>query len=234
MLIDTPEEIKAELNRSRMKEINACFYSHWHPDHVMGLRIWEALNQSWVGGPLQRRTSIYLPRQVASDFRRYIGTWEHLAFFAEKGIVQLIEMTDGEVVTISNTQIHPFRLAEGYAYGFMFFGEGKRVLIVPDELRGWNPPSDALGADLAIVPMGTVEVNPITGERRIPETHVWRKATFDETLKIARSLKARQVIVTHIEESSGLSFDELKVLEKKLQNEGLNMTFAYDTQLVIP
>ncbi|MBI2846110.1 MAG: hypothetical protein HYX86_06160, partial [Chloroflexi bacterium] len=35
VLIDTPEEIKQQLNRSRVKQIRAAFYSHWHPDHTM-------------------------------------------------------------------------------------------------------------------------------------------------------------------------------------------------------
>ena len=39
VLIDTPEEMKAALNRSHVREIAGCFYSHWHPDHVMGRRV---------------------------------------------------------------------------------------------------------------------------------------------------------------------------------------------------
>ncbi len=44
VLIDTPEESKDQINRSRITRINACFYSHWHPDHVMGRRVWETMN----------------------------------------------------------------------------------------------------------------------------------------------------------------------------------------------
>jgi len=47
VLIDTPEEIKDQLNRSRVREIAACFYSHWHPDHVTGRRLWEEMNTDW-------------------------------------------------------------------------------------------------------------------------------------------------------------------------------------------
>lgn len=44
VLIDTPEEARDELNRSRVTNVNACLYSHWHPDHVMGRRVFESLN----------------------------------------------------------------------------------------------------------------------------------------------------------------------------------------------
>lgn len=58
VLIDTPEEIKDQLNRSQVREIAACLYSHWHPDHVMGRRVWEALNNDWRGWPPQRRSDL--------------------------------------------------------------------------------------------------------------------------------------------------------------------------------
>lgn len=68
VLIDTPEEIKNQLNRSRVTRIGACFYSLWHPDHTMGRRVWEA-NYDWRHWPPQHRpTPIYLPQQVAEDF----------------------------------------------------------------------------------------------------------------------------------------------------------------------
>jgi phosphoribosyl 1,2-cyclic phosphate phosphodiesterase len=44
ILIDTPEESKEQLNRARITDIAGCFYSHWHPDHVMGRRVWETRN----------------------------------------------------------------------------------------------------------------------------------------------------------------------------------------------
>src|SRR5512146_299351 len=97
VLIDTPEEIKQQLNRSQVTEIAACFYSHWHPDHVMGRRVWETRNmdpRSWP--PRHRQTSIYLPEQVARDFRSTLGTWDHLAFLARLGVVELVELADGD------------------------------------------------------------------------------------------------------------------------------------------
>src|SRR5258706_5125704 len=42
LLIDPPEEIAVQLNRSRIKKVEAALYSHWHPDHTAGMRIWEA------------------------------------------------------------------------------------------------------------------------------------------------------------------------------------------------
>ncbi len=234
VLVDTPEEIKQQLNRSQVKEIAACFYSPWHPDHVMGRRVWE-MNHDWRRWPPQdRQTDIYLPQQVALDLRQRLGTWDHLAFFEQAGLVHLIELADGEVVTLGTTQIRPFRLAEDYVYALLFEGDGKRVLIVPDELFGWEPSDDLKGIDLAILPMGVAEFNPFTNARVIPEDHPVLKSesTFQQTLEVVKALHASRVVLTHIEEPDGLSYDDLQLLGKRLHSKGLNVDFAYDTLIV--
>lgn len=234
VLIDTPEEIKQQLNRSQVRDIAACFYSHWHPDHVMGRRVWE-MNHDFRKFPTQdKQTDIYLPQQVALDFRLRLGTWDHLAFFEQMKLIRLIELTDGDVVTLNTIQIRPFRLAEDYVYAFLFEGEGKRILIVPDELFGWEPSDDVKGVNLAILPMGVVEFNPFTNARMISENHPVLKseATFQQTLEVVKLLDAKRVVLTHIEEPDRLGYDDLQELEIKLQAEGVNIIFAYDTLII--
>ncbi|MFH0976009.1 MAG: MBL fold metallo-hydrolase [Spirochaetota bacterium] len=233
VLIDTPEEIKDELNRSRVKKINACFYSHWHPDHVMGRRLWESkfnLRQ-W---PLRiDRTDVYLPQRVGETFRDTLGTWDHLKYFEKMGLIRLVELSDGDTVQIGDTNIKPFRLAEDYVYAFLFENSGKRVLIAMDELLKWDPPAELHGLDLAVLPMGIIEFDLFNGERRIPENHPILKgeATFQQTLKVIRSLNASQVIIYHIEDE--ISYDDLKKAEIFLKDQGYgNITFAYDTMIV--
>lgn len=231
VLMDTPEEIKAQLNRSEVGQVPACLYSHWHPDHTKGLRVWE-MNLDWRNWPPEnKRTDVYLPEQVGRDFRERLGLWEELAFLEERGVVRVFELPDGEGVTLNGTRIRPFRVAEDYVYAFVFEEDGKRVLIAPDELNGWHPPGWVRHVDLAVLPMGVVEFDPFTGERRIPEEHpvLESEATFDETLEIVRELDAGQVILAHVEEMDGLGHDDLQRLQRRLQADGLNVSFAYDT-----
>jgi len=236
ILIDTPEEIKQQLNRSRVETIAACFYSHWHPDHVMGRRIWEMNYDFRHWPPQNKQTDIYLPQQVAVDFRSRLGTWDHLAFLEHSKLVRLVELTDDAVVILDGTRIQPFRLAENYVYAFLLEGKGKRVLIVMDELYGWKPSPEIynLTLDLVVLPMGIAEFNPLTGERLIAEEHPLLKseATFAQTLEIIGLLKAQRVLFMHIEEPDGLSYDDLKVLEERLRQDGMNIEFAYDTLVV--
>ncbi|HEX5506419.1 MAG TPA: MBL fold metallo-hydrolase [Thermomicrobiales bacterium] len=235
VLIDTPEDIANLLNRSRVGAIAACCYSHWHPDHVMGRRVWEARNQDWRHWPPQNaRTDIYLPEQVGRDFRRTLGTWEHLAFLERQGLVRLLELADGDTVTLGGVRIRPFRLAEDYVYAFLFEGEGKRALIAPDELHGWAPPAWVRGVDLAVLPMGVAEFDPLTGARRVPADHpvLRAEATFRDTLAIVAALGARRVLLTHIEEMDGLTHDDLRRVARRLQVGGADIAFAHDTLLV--
>ncbi len=239
VLFDTPEEIKEQLNRSRITQISACFYSHWHPDHVMGRRVWETRNLDFRGWPPQQkrtsRTPIYLPQQVGSDFRTWLASWDHLSFLEQHGAVELIELGDGDEVALGATRIRPFRLAENYVYAFLVEDEGKRVLVAMDELNGWKPPPDLGRLDLAVLPIGLFEHHPLTGERLIHEEHPMLRleATFAETLDIVRGLDARRIVLSHVEEIDRLGHDELLEVARSLRrDEGLAVEIAYDTMLI--
>ena len=233
VLFDTPEEIKEQLNRSQVGEIAACFYSHWHQDKTMGRRVWETRNGDFRTWPReakrQRMTPIYLPQQVAEDFRAYLGNWPHLEFMQHRGWIDVRVLADGDAVEIDGTSITPFRLAEDYVYAFALERDGRRLLLAMDELNGWGPPEWVRGVDLAVIPMGICEFDPFTGERRIHDDHpVLRfEATFAETLGIVERLEAARVVLSHVEEMDGLTHDDLLRLGER---EGVE--FAYDGMLI--
>ncbi len=236
ILFDTPEESRLQLDRSSVSEIAACFYSHWHPDHTMGRRVWEAVGgvdfRAWPPEPGRRRaTDVYLPQQVAADFGDVLGHRAHFEFLEGRGFVRLHELRDGEAVELGGVTIRPFRLHEDYVYAFELSGEGKRVLVAMDELHGWVPPAEVRGVDLAVLPMGLCERDPFTGERRIHERHpvLSFEATFEQTLAIVDALEAERVVLSHVEEVDGLGHDDLKRLEAQV---GRNITFGWDTMQV--
>lgn len=239
VLIDTPGEILDQLNRSSVERIAACFYSHWHPDHTMGRHIFSILNHGFPVWPHQprRTTPLYLPQRVAADTRSFLGIWDHLAYL-EKGerVIEIHELRDGETVEIGGVRIHPLRLAppQDFVYAFLFDDGDKRLLVVMDEIDGWEPPEEAKGVDLAIVPMGISEFHPLTRERSIAAEHpvFGEEATFPQTLAIVKRLNAQRTVMAHIEETDGLSYDDLVQISEQLQGEGLNLTFAFDTQII--
>ena len=231
VLFDTPEEAKLQLDRAQIGDIAACFYSHWHPDHTMGRRVWETRNGDFRGWPREAKrqlvTDVYLPQQVAADFRVYLGGMEHLEFMQQRGWIRIHELRDGESVLVGDVEITPFRLAEDYVYAFELVERGRRLLLAMDELNGWVPPVELRGADLAVLPMGICEYDPFSGERRLHQDHpVLRyEATFLETLEIVDQLEAKRVVLSHVEEVDGLGYDDLLRLPGVL---GRELTFAYD------
>ena len=235
VLFDTPEESKLQLDRARIGDIAACFYSHWHPDHTMGRRVWETRNGDFRGWPREAKrqqvTDIYLPQQVAADFRTYLGGMEHLEFMQQRGWVRIHELRDGETVLIGDVEIRPFRLAEDYVYAFELVGRDRRLLLAMDELNGWVPPAEVRGADLAVLPMGICEYDPFNGERRLHRDHpvLQYEATFVETLEIVDRREAKRVVLSHVEEVDELGYDDLLRLPGAL---GRELTFAYDGLVV--
>ena len=91
------------------------------------------------------------------------------------------------------------------------------------------------GAIAGVMVKGTGHAGRIFRERRIPAEHplLTSEATYEQTVTVIRKLGARRVILTHIEEPDGLSYDDLLRLEEQLQRESFDVRFAYDT-LVVP
>src|SRR5205823_9901888 len=164
VLFDTPEESKAQLVRAGIERVDACFYSHWHPDHTAGRRVFESMNfdfRAWPRRPFAV-TDVYLPQQVAADFGTWLGLRAQLEFLEERlRVVRVHELADGDTVELDGLSIRPFRLAEDYVYAFELRTDGRRALVVMDELHGWEPPDDLVGVDLAILPFGICELNPL-------------------------------------------------------------------------
>ena len=171
ILFDTPEESKFQLERAGIGEIAACFYSHWHPDHTMGRRVWETRNGDFRTWPREAKrplvTDVYLPQQVATDFRTYLGGMAHLEFMRDRGWIRIHELGDGETVEIGAVTVRPFRLAEDYVYAFELTDGPRRLVVAMDELNGWSPPAALQGCDVAVLPMGICEFDLFTGERLI-------------------------------------------------------------------
>ena len=236
VLFDTPEESRLQLDRSSVTEIAACLYSHWHPDHTMGRRVWEAVGgrdfRVWPPDPsTMRRTDIYLPEQVVADFSEHRGVRDHFDYLEERGFARVHELRDGETIELGGVTVRPFRLYEDYVYAFELTDGSKRLLVVMDELHGWEPPVEVRGVDLAVLPAGLHEHDPFTGERRIHEAHpvLGFEATFVQTLGIVDALGAERVVLSHVEEVDGLGHDDLLRLAAQV---GRNITFAYDTMLI--
>jgi len=229
-LFDTPEDIAVELDRWRVDGVDHVFYSHWHPDHTGGIRVFEQLNmdisfknQSWA----RKTTIVHLPPKVEEDFRNRLGLMEHLDHLAKMGLVTVQRMDESQIIEIKGIQIQCRQMANPSLYAYLLEEKGKRVLLALDDTFQWIPPEDLRGVDLAVLETGWFERSP-DGSLLIAENNPLRKSesSFEQTLERARIIGAKRTILTHIEEISQHTYDDLREVEAEHRDMGIS--FAYD------
>jgi phosphoribosyl 1,2-cyclic phosphate phosphodiesterase len=235
ILFDTPEDISLSLNRAGVDRVRACFYSHYHPDHVMGRRVFEQLNWDVRGlesgeGDRSRVTDVYIPERVAQDFRKFLATAEHLSYLEHLGLIRQHIVPDGESVIIDGLSITPVRLAVEYVYAFLLEQGPSRTLIAPDELVGWTAPDFLHGIDLAIVPSGVCEFHPLSGERMIAADApvLTSEMRYERTLEVIRQMSPKRAVLAHLDEPDGVSYDDGIEISRQLQARGVPVEFAWD------
>lgn len=235
VLIDTPEDACAQVDRAGLPRIAAGLYSHWHPDHTRGMRLWETRNADFLSWPARQvSTPIYLPPAVWRDFEK-TGIMPSFRYMESSGWVSL-HLFD-QPLDLGGWRITAHPVAEAYVYAFLFSElEGsRRVLVAMDELFGWTPPAAWRGVDLAILPKGLHEFDPDTGMRLIPAAHpvLTSEATYAQTLAMVEQLAPKRVVFMHIEEPEPLSPGRLDALAADLRRQrGWDVTFAHDTLVI--
>jgi phosphoribosyl 1,2-cyclic phosphate phosphodiesterase len=197
--------------------IAAGLYSHWHPDHTSGRRVWESRNFDFRSWPRRYETTpIYVPERVWRDFEENYGLADQFRFMERQGTVKIHVLAENEPFDLDGVAITPIPLDAENAHAFLFEAEGQRVLIAMDETHGWTPP-DLGRLDLAVLPVGVFEHHPYTGERLIPEEFCKppvQKTRYPRTLEMVQALAPRRVVLSHVEEMDRLSHDELVRLGK--------------------
>ena len=233
ILFDTPEDIVESLNRADIDEVRACFYSHWHPDHVMGRRIFEQLNWNLRGGE-NRATDVYVPERVRDDMRVRLGSWEHLKYFQSLGVAKLHVIAPGESVEIDGFTITPIPLAEDYVFAYLVEHENHRAWIAMDELFGWSPDDSVAALDLAILPIGICEFHPLTGERNIPanDSVFDEEMRYERTLECVREMAPTQAVFMHLDEPDGITYNDGLILSEQLKQRDLPITIGWDGLII--
>ncbi|GAB4074102.1 hypothetical protein GCM10028778_16050 [Barrientosiimonas marina] len=228
VLFDTSEDIFYQLNRASISCVNACFYSHWHPDHTMGRRIFEVFNSEFLSDG--KNTRVILPENVASDAKMRLGFWDHLNHMQEKGDISLEVLSNNESVKFDGCEVTAFPLSNDFAYGFILRTNKNKILIIPDESFGWWPSSTNFkDIDIAILPFGHTERHFTTGELNYPEGLIFERneASFEDSIELANQINANVTYFTHIEEFENLSFEDCKKIENEFS--GQNYKIAFDT-----
>ena len=226
-LFDTPDEISVELERCAIDSVENAFYTHWHPDHTGGMRIFEQLNMNWFSDKPKNTTTVYLPPKVQDDFKNKLGLMDHLNHLARIGVVKIRILQEAQRIEINKIGIQCRQMLDPSLYAYLLEEDDKRVLLALDDTFRWVPPQDLKGVDLVVLETGWFERSPDGSTLFTKDSSIARsEASFEETLAKIRGIGAERTILTHIEELVQRTFDDFKELEAEYGD--LRITFAYD------
>lgn len=226
VLIDTPEDINYALNHANIDQVNYVLYSHMDPDHTMGMRLFEQLKMDWLNSSIGIKCNdpvkVTSLKAVMEDLKKQ-GTkyGSALAYYASCGLITLYEENN---LKVENIELVPANVEESVAI-FIITGDDKKVIYAPCDVKPFLENDKFQFADTLIIG------NTIIGDRLkngfvLEQNNPLRDELFvmDEIVALKEKYHIKKVIMTHIEEDWGKSYDDYL----ELQNEYAGIYFAYD------
>lgn len=234
LLIDTPEDIIAALNHADVGVVEAIAYSHWDPDHTLGMRVIEQLRMDWlalsVGDFHPTPLRILAMDGVMNDLNALRNPYGSFLDYYERRGLSAREIVSGPLsfgdITLTLVPVDESRRVTV----FVLSQHGKTCIYAPCDVKPFPDSPLFHGADVLII--GNTMVGPALKDGMVPsEDNPLRKELFtlDEVIAIQRQYEIGQLVVTHLEEDWGKSYDDYREMEKSLHN----VRFAYDGMEVI-
>lgn len=228
ILIDTPEDINYALNNAKIDDVKYILYSHSDPDHTMGMRVIEQLRMDWLGLSVGRKNNnpievVALP-MVLEDIKKQ-GTrfGSAMGYYMSRGLIvanekRCLKANDitVDLVPVDNTE---------HVTIFVISKNERKIIYAPCDVKPF--PHSELFYDADILIIGNTIVGDILKDNFILEkNNPLREKLFvmEEIFEIKEKYGIGKVIITHLEEDWGKSFDDYRDIEKGYND----LAFAYD------
>lgn len=232
-IVDTPEFVFAALNRERISSVDRIFLTHWHPDHVNGLRVLQSRDStaydSYVEGMAEGGPTIVT---TSSVYDRTVDVFGQLEFFVDEANLADVHLLDEKPLQADSWTVRaiPYAL-EGEdldATAFVIEDGETTILIASDDAR-YLPESNLPGEiDLAVFECGLFDFGP-DGERILTDSD-WSvlegELRHREVLDRIERLAPDRTLLTEIEHLTARSYDHFRQLESDPEYE--DISFAYD------
>lgn len=228
ILIDTPEDINASLNNACIQKVEHILYSHCDPDHTMGMRVIEQLKMDWLADSVGKKQNN--PIEVASlptvmeDLEKQ-GTryGSMIGYYEAKGLIHTRKTHNLQHQGVL-VELIPVDEQEHVAI-FVISANGKKIIYAPCDVKPFPSSEKFQNADTLII--GNTIVGDVLKDGFIlEEDNPLRNELFtlEEVDRIRKQYGIREVIITHLEEDWGKSYDDYRELEKEWNS----LRFAYD------
>lgn len=228
ILFDTPEETRIQIERENIQSLKHVFYTHWHPDHTQGLRIFEQIQSVYPEEKRLDPIKVYIPENAYAEFMERL---EPLRYFEKMGFITIIKTNDRTPVRIGTVTITPvdFKRNDRVRYGYLIEKDSKRVIYAPCSIFDWKVDKYYDNLDLLIMEKGWDGKTEF--RKTLPKEHYWHDhASFEENILEIKKIKPKKVVITHIDGARHKTIDgdyDLLVAEVKKYSD-LNIEVAYD------
>lgn len=231
LLVDTPEDISHALNFSNIKQVDTVLYSHMDPDHTLGMRVFEHMRLNWFdvseGRECKNPITVLAMQHVMEDLNSIRSKYgSYLDYYDNvRNLIKRQEVKD--CIYLNDIKVTFIRADS--ATVFVFEQGEKKVIYAPCDVKPF-PSSDIFNnADILII--GNTIVGDVLKDGFIlKEDNSLNKELFNmsEIEQLKNKYNIHKVIVTHLEEDWGKSYDDYL----KLENQYNNISFAYDGMIV--
>ncbi len=228
ILIDTPEDVSYALNNADIKNVEYILYSHIDPDHTMGMRVIEQLRLDWlaksVGLACKNSITVASLPSIIKDLKSQ-GTkyGSALDYYESMNLINIQAYTS---LDCSSIHIELIQVDEtGSITVFVFIEGSHKVIYAPCDVKPFPENDVFMDADCLII--GNTIVGDILKDGFVLEKdNPLRDELFvlDEIVELKNKYHIKRVIVTHLEEDWGKSYDDYMNLHNQLDG----IEFAYD------
>ncbi|WP_432666939.1 MBL fold metallo-hydrolase [Wukongibacter baidiensis] len=231
LLIDTPEDIVHAINNSSIQKIDTVLFSHLDPDHTLGFRVFEHLRLNWFDVSEGRECSnpidvVAMPhvmedlnaiKSIYGSFLDYYENSRNLIRRRQAEKYQKIDEVEISFIKIERSTI------------FVFESKDKKLIYAPCDVKPF--PNEDIFTDADVLIIGNTFVGETLKDGYIlSEDNPLREDLFsmEEVMDLKKKFNIKRVIVTHLEEDWGKSYDDYTKLEDKYDN----VQFAYDGMVI--
>lgn len=228
ILIDTPEDIANALNHADIKEVEYLLYSHIDPDHTMGMRVIEQLRLDWLANSIGMKCKnpiivASLPSIIKDLKCQGTKYGSVLDYYESMNLIDIQAFTSLDLASI-HIDLIPVDETEKVAV-FVYTQDSHKVIYAPCDVKPFPENDIFMDADCLIIGntiVGDVlkdgfvleKDNPLRGELFV----------MDEIVELKNKYHIKRVIITHLEEDWGKSYDDYMNLQKQFDG----IEFAYD------
>ncbi len=227
LLVDTPEDIVHAINYSNIKNINIVLFSHVDPDHTLGMRVFEQLKLNWLevseGKECNNPIKVYAMEHVMSDINSIQFKFGSYLDYYEKTRNLIKRESINKSIFIDGIKIHFIKV--NHATIFVFEKNDKKVIYAPCDVKPFPNNKIFKNADVLII--GNTIVGDVLKDGFILKNNnplIEELFSLDEIQNIKREYNIAKVIITHLEEDWGKSYNDYLKLESKYSG----IQFAYD------